>query len=223
MNKRKGYAISCATIVFFVMILLFENYICKLKLSAYVPSNILTSMSLITGITIIVLLVVVFLNYLIIKNFFLKDLLYDTLTKAFNREKLRADLKKFVKKEKEFKVVYIDFNDFKKINDTYKHDAGDYILKFFVKNALKHGLKIYRMGGDEFIVLSTLKNIGKILDELNNLNVLYYDDRANKETLIPFSFSYGIEKWDGKKLVDEILRSADEKMFYQKEKGKNKD
>ncbi|MEG1363784.1 MAG: hypothetical protein RSC92_05095, partial [Clostridia bacterium] len=61
------------------------------------------------------------------------------------------------------------------------------------------------------------------VNRINNMNMLYYDDRANKEIIISFSFSYGIEKWDNSKLVDEILRSADEKMFSQKEKRKNKD
>lgn len=55
-----------------------------------------------------------------------------------------------------FSICFLDLNKFKLINDTYGHDAGDELLKFFARTlqeAVRDGDIVARLGGDEFIVL----------------------------------------------------------------------
>ena len=53
-------------------------------------------------------------------------------------------------------VIYFDLNNLKEINDTYGHDVGDIIIIKLAKSIsylLDEGIRAYRIGGDEFIVI----------------------------------------------------------------------
>ena len=106
------------------------------------------------------------------------DLITDDLTKLFNRNKLKMDAKALIKLKKEFTIVLGDLSNFKDFNDLLGHSIGD---KFLIEIAriytkiLNRKAKVYRWGGDEFIVLINSSAIEKIqllistlINELNN-------------------------------------------------------
>ncbi len=85
--------------------------------------------------------------------------LIDPLTKTFNRNAFVQHFNLLRKKNRNerlyFALLYVDIDNFKQINDSYGHNYGDQVLHIFarrVQNALRAGDKLYRIGGDEFIV-----------------------------------------------------------------------
>ena len=78
----------------------------------------------------------------------------DTLTCAFTREKLEEDL---VTSDDNIKsIAFIDIDNFKMINDKFGHDKGDFVLVKIVQIMMDESVKLYRLGGDEFLIASSL-------------------------------------------------------------------
>lgn len=82
----------------------------------------------------------------------------DFLTETYNRRNILDMLNNmFINKNKEtFSVILCDIDDFKKINDTYGHNAGDYILvevSHIIMNNIPKYCKIARWGGEEFLLV----------------------------------------------------------------------
>lgn len=78
----------------------------------------------------------------------------DTLTGCFTREKLEKDLESSDEDVKT--IAFVDIDNFKSINDKFGHDKGDFVLVKFVQIMMSESVKIYRLGGDEFLITSSL-------------------------------------------------------------------
>ena len=86
----------------------------------------------------------------------------DPLTKLFNRRHFETELEREYKRAKRYKndlsLAIIDIDFFKRINDTYGHSCGDYILKevaYIMNQNFRQTDTIFRYGGEEFVVLLT--------------------------------------------------------------------
>ncbi len=91
------------------------------------------------------------------KTQLLETLAYqDLLVDGLNRTAYERDLKKKLEEEKHFRLVLIDLNYLKYINDTFGHTSGDHAIATVYKALLDafQGAHCYRIGGDEFVVLS---------------------------------------------------------------------
>jgi len=93
-------------------------------------------------------------------NKILKEMsIKDSLTDAYNRRHFYDFCREELPDDHEdetIRLFMIDFNDFKKVNDTKGHDTGDALLRDFVdivKKSLQGQGEIFRLGGDEFIIL----------------------------------------------------------------------
>lgn len=164
------------------------------------------------------------LIYIIVKNFgsinFLKQLAYsDTLTGVKNRVALFFDCEKIISENKPFALIYMDLDDFKKINDTYGHSVGDDYLKQFTEATVEtignHG-NIYRMSGDEFICIYMDEKIEMFLEKIDEkiLNLF--------EMSIPFlGVSIGYAKFpEDADSLDDLIKKADRKMYKVKKTAK---
>lgn len=87
---------------------------------------------------------------------------HDSLTGLLNRKAFHENLEKELSYAERYQqqrvVMYMDLDKFKKVNDTFGHDAGDHLLKGFanrVKKILRDTDLVYRLGGDEFAVILT--------------------------------------------------------------------
>ena len=141
----------------------------------------------------------------------------DVLTSAFNRGTFYSDVARYGNKITS--VVSIDMNDLKKTNDTYGHDEGDKALRTIsdiLLNVDKKYVRVYRVGGDEFVVLGFYKDKDKIKDYINKVK-----DEL-KETSYSCSFGYVLN--DNVSNIDELYKRADSLMYVEKEKyhSKNK-
>ncbi len=124
-------------------------------------------------------------------------------------------------------LMFIDFDNFKQINDTYGHDIGDLALKEIshrIKLSIREGDTVSRMGGDEFIVI--LNHILKPEAELSEISRRILRSASRD---IPFekgSFSTTISIGcsyfpDHGSTFEELRKCADEMMYEVKRSGKD--
>ncbi len=154
----------------------------------------------------------------------------DNLTGLSNRAVLMDRLEQVLKqrnfKDREYAILFIDLDDFKKINDTKGHHIGDELLievSKRLRGTVRKGDTVSRFGGDEFILLleninnkSAASNIAKKV-----LKVLQEPVYIGKYILnISASIGISICPADGEK-AEVLLCNADDAMYYAKKYGKN--
>ena len=152
----------------------------------------------------------------------------DALTKVFNRRALIKYLNKIcaIKRGNYApQLLMLDIDDFKKVNDIYGHIAGDKILIFIaniLKKTLRDGDKIFRYGGEEFIIIlnriddQRCKAITLRLLELVRSNKLIYKGKN-----IQVTTSIGATKYRVGDTPDTFIARADSALYKAKESGKN--
>ncbi len=88
---------------------------------------------------------------------------YDTLTGVYSRRALEQELLKLGNKK--YAIAMVDLDRFKHINDTYGHDVGDEVLKMVASLLDKNSGpgKVFRYGGEEFVVLFTRTNYNDVM------------------------------------------------------------
>ncbi|WP_456479342.1 GGDEF domain-containing protein [Nautilia sp.] len=153
-----------------------------------------------------------------------KELLIDPLTKVYNRKALLKDLNEILEKGKErdlnLIIAIVDLDHFKEINDKYGHLVGDFVLikiADIIKKMIRRENKIYRYGGDEFIIifnrmdiLNVRKIIKRIIKKIENTLLKY------KEDLIKVTVSIGLAKHKRNDTFDEIIKRADNALYQAK-------
>ncbi len=155
---------------------------------------------------------------------------YDTLTGLANRAFFRMQLKKSLalasRGHYAFSLFYFDLDEFKRINDTLGHDAGDQLL-LEVATRLQKRLRaedtVARLGGDEFAVLLSGINEREKASEvaLTIQETLRQPIKLGSNEVI-ISASIGITMApDDSPEEDELLKHADLAMYEAKARGKN--
>ncbi len=116
-------------------------------------------------------------------------------------------------------VLTLDLNNFKQINDTHGHPAGDQVLLEFAArlNKVVRGADLaVRLGGDEFLVLlpeCTLEQLQLVLVRLGSLEVNWHGQK------IPVTFSAGWKQYEMGERPEELLARADEALYASKRAG----
>lgn len=141
----------------------------------------------------------------------------DELTKCFNRRAYDSDMEKLDLNTK-WAYISLDLNGLKKANDTLGHSAGDELI-CAAANCMKFAFasygKIYRIGGDEFVVLiqESVSNIDSILQVFDATISDWHGKYSDS-----ISISYGVvqsceQSFDS---IYEISKLADERMYKSK-------
>ena len=145
----------------------------------------------------------------------------DTLTGVYNRLYLEHAM---FKMKKDNSTTYygamIDMNDFKKINDSFGHSAGDQALcdmASIFRNIIPDNTTVFRFAGDEFIFLIKTNSEEKILEFKYKLSQAVSDFNLKKERPYRLSFSMGYAKYDREKDTnDSFFKKIDNAMYAQK-------
>lgn len=155
---------------------------------------------------------------------------YDALTKLPNRvllaDRLNQAMVQSQRRHCSLAVAFLDLDDFKVVNDTYGHAVGDELLMIVskrMKDALRDGDTLARIGGDEFVVvLPDLINFNDYQSVLER--VLLAASKAIKinGSILQVSASIGVSTYpqDGTE-ADILMRHADQAMYQAKHMGKN--
>ncbi|SJN47958.1 diguanylate cyclase/phosphodiesterase (GGDEF & EAL domains) with PAS/PAC sensor(s) [Pseudoalteromonas sp. JB197] len=155
---------------------------------------------------------------------------FDTLTGLANRTFFRMQLRKSMALAERghyaFALFYFDLDEFKRINDTLGHNAGDQLL-VEVANRLKQRLRaedtIARLGGDEFaILLSGIEHQEHATQVANTIqkNLNEPIQLGSNEVIISASIGITMAPYDSQE-EDQLLKHADLAMYEAKAKGRN--
>lgn len=157
----------------------------------------------------------------------LKKAYTDSLTEVYNRRKCVKTLSLEVKVAKKFNkplsVIAIDIDHFKKINDVFGHAAGDHVLKTLsglVKNEIRGADTLYRIGGEEFLIVSTeteLSGATRLAERLRSMIEKYPFGRIGS-----VSASFGTAEYKSGDNCDSLMNRVDKKLYEAKETGRNK-
>jgi diguanylate cyclase len=140
---------------------------------------------------------------------------------VFERETARAD-----RRGTPLCVALLDLDDFKRLNDTHGHQAGDGALKHLVK-VVKETLRsmdvIARFGGEEFLILlpeTTVEAAAQTMTRLQRELTKHFFLHDNEKLLI--TFSAGVALRIPNETQDALVARADQAMYEAKKAGKNR-
>ncbi len=164
------------------------------------------------------------------ENRLLQHAHFDALTNLPNRllalDRLDQLLKEAQREDHKVAVLFLDLDDFKKINDSLGHDVGDQLLieaAQRLRDSVRSDDTIARLGGDEFVVL--LGGLKSPIDAQAVAEKLLYQFQKpyrwdHRELVLTLSIGIAIYPDDGSSLA-ELLRNADSAMYFSKKQGRN--
>jgi diguanylate cyclase (GGDEF)-like protein len=154
----------------------------------------------------------------------------DGLTQIFNKryflETIEREIARSHRYRRELSLVMFDIDHFKKINDSYGHLAGDYVLKHLaqtVKTRIRREDCFARYGGEEFAI---------VLPEIDGLNAKPFAEKIRQlveasdfkfeNTSMPITISMGVATLDGESTDPAaLIKRADDRLYEAKSSGRN--
>lgn len=146
---------------------------------------------------------------------------YDELTGLRNRRKLLDDFEN-LDLDNRYILGIIDIDFFKKINDNYGHDRGDDILKLLASIFKKEkDIKLYRFGGEEFVVIIKGLSLKESKLKIEQLNIKFKKLSLDIYGLNT-TFSGGLVRISGDVGFDDLFKKADNLLYKAKKNGRNR-
>ena len=156
-------------------------------------------------------------------------LLYDALTGVYSRmaydERIQQELARWTRYETPFSYVILDIDHFKRINDTYGHNAGDKALKLVAQlmtTYVRQSDYVFRIGGEEFVLLLTSTaqdNAAKLVEKMRaGIAASSFHFKGEPVTL---TLSAGITETRDGDDVESIYERADKALYKAKNSGRN--
>ena len=156
----------------------------------------------------------------------------DGLTQVFNRQYFMDRLKQEVKRASRYSthvsLLIFDLDHFKKVNDTFGHQAGDIVLSGvagIVKERTREIDLFARYGGEEFCLIATAMDRAEAFMLAERLRELIeHTDFSFNGKLIKITISIGVSTWvpSIKENAEELIRHADVALYRAKEEGRNR-
>jgi len=152
---------------------------------------------------------------------------HDVLTGLLNRAGLARELNKRTAKSESFALLYLDLDQFKSVNDSFGHQAGDELLKS-VADRLRAGCRsadvIARIGGDEFVILTATRNAAAA-ESIGGLIIAAVSDEgyffAKEAAFVGASVGIAMCPEHGKELGP-LLGEADAALYQAKYSGRGR-
>ncbi len=149
-----------------------------------------------------------------------------TFNKKYLLEALDSEFKFSRTYSRPLSLIYFDLDFFKKVNDTYGHNVGDFILREtsgLVKSIIRKDDIFCRFGGEEFVVLlpatdaKTAYDLAERIRQNIELHTFEYEGQVIKQTI-----SLGVSQLNqGMSSPKDLLEDADQKLYQSKTNGRN--
>jgi len=156
----------------------------------------------------------------------------DPLTGALNRRKFDEIIEEEIlisnNNQRDFSIMLLDIDHFKKINDTYGHATGDQVLQLFYQlcyKTVRFSDIVTRVGGEEFVILMPATNLHQARRFAERIRATVNDTSltvANHN--IHITVSIGVTQWNSEHFEssDELLDFSDQGLYEAKNSGRNK-
>lgn len=150
----------------------------------------------------------------------------DALTGLWNRTYSKEQVDGMISNGTTGSLFMIDMDNFKAINDTYGHQAGDSVLQKFAETMRKYAKEgdiLCRIGGDEFVTfVKDITDVETLSEHAGNIiaDVLSFVKESNFTTNSSVSIGIAINGKDGD-TFDELYSSADKALYHVKINGKS--
>jgi diguanylate cyclase (GGDEF)-like protein len=158
---------------------------------------------------------------LILRELAMIDALTGLYNRRFAEQRLASEIPRSARKGHPLTIVLLDLDDFKYINDTYGHPAGDLALQEFaaaLNRAIRGGDLAVRMGGDEFLLILPECNHAQlqlVLDRLGPLEVVWEGRK------FPLKYSAGWREYTPGDQPETMLAAADQALYDNKRASKS--
>ncbi len=150
----------------------------------------------------------------------------DVMTGAFNRRKMEEaieyEVQKCIRNPAPLSIAMFDIDHFKRVNDTFGHDAGDTVLKQVVdlaRQQMRDTDMLARWGGEEFIILSSSTSLDRmhVLAERVRMTIAEHDMTNVGHVTV----SLGIAEYQPGESTENLLKRIDEALYLAKKCGRN--
>jgi diguanylate cyclase (GGDEF)-like protein/PAS domain S-box-containing protein len=151
----------------------------------------------------------------------------DILTGAYNRtlfdEIIKREIERVNRYNKPLSVIMFDIDHFKRVNDTFGHNAGDYVLKkiaYLVRRIMRKIDYFMRWGGEEFIIISaeTDREQAYTLAERIRKRI----ENCKFDHIDKITVSCGVAEYQEGDTENSLIKRADDAMYEAKRKGRNR-
>lgn len=168
---------------------------------------------------------------LAIKNsiIFIKQSTTDLLTNILNRRGILNAINMLAPLSKrnnyDIGIMMIDIDNFKRVNDTYGHQKGDYVLKkvaAIIKNSVRTSDVFGRYGGEEFLLFLSpveVDALPKLAEKL--CRSIENKTKDDLPVTVSIGVSNGVLKLGNKEEIDDLIKKADESLYQAKNSGRN--
>ncbi|MFA0541868.1 diguanylate cyclase domain-containing protein [Vibrio sp. 10N.222.52.B7] len=150
---------------------------------------------------------------------------HDSLTEVYNRRAFNKMLDKAIQRNEPFSLIGFDVDKFKGINDQFGHPAGDALLIHVIKLisvSLKEGDNLFRIGGDEFCIISSITNHEALERYLQCiLRTVSQSHCEHKGRQLSCTLSIGAAIYANEN-TEEILQKTDSMLYQSKSNGRNR-
>lgn len=155
----------------------------------------------------------------------------DAMTGAYNKGALESYAPEAIKRSdlirKPLSLIVFDIDHFKKVNDTYGHAPGDYVIKEIarlVKDRLIRSEDFFsRFGGEEFVLILSATPVSIAADVAERIRATIESHKFDFEgTVIPITISLGVSvREPGGADWDSLFKKGDEALYKSKNRGRN--
>jgi diguanylate cyclase (GGDEF)-like protein len=156
--------------------------------------------------------------------------LTDSLTGIPNRRNITSVLHKEVSRSSRngyvFSMIMCDIDFFKKVNDNYGHDVGDYVLQR-VSKILKKNLReqdvVSRWGGEEFLIMLPDTELDSAFFVAEKLRVAIKDAKMEfEEHSFGITMTFGVSEFNRQNGLEKSIKKADDALYEGKQTGRDK-